>query len=1055
MLKLAIEKGVLISVVLLMLCLFGVIAIVTVPVQMIPDMEATVIKVTTRWSGATPQDVEQEILVEQEEYLRKIPNLNKMTAEAKTGVATIELEFDLGTDIQEALVRVNNALSQVPSYPENVDQPRLTTSSTSDQSFMFFSVRKRSDAPEDLELPMQLDFLDDVVATAIERVAGVSEVNFRDGTSRQIQIYVDPARLAEREITITQLRNAMRARNRDVSGGDIDSGKRRYLVRTLGRFESVQEIEDTVIIEREGVLVRLRDLGHAELGHTELRAVAYRNGERNIIFSIKRQVGANVIETMEGVMAEVERLNNTVLKDRGLTIELASDDVKYVQASIRVVEKNLALGGLFACVVLYLFLRSLFPTLLGTLGVPICTVGAFLGLLVMGRTINVISLAGIAFAIGMTLDNSIVVLENIYRHRAMGKTRFQAALDGVQEVWKAVLASTLTTVFVFLPIVLIQEEAGQLYSDIAIAVSAAIIMSMVVAITVIPSATARLPLAMPQGGGALNALGGLFSRYIMTFVSWLTGGIWRRLTLIGGVLMLAFGIMFFLTPQAEYLPEGEEAKIFAFMFAPPGYNIEEMDTIAREMETYFVPHVGASAEAFEAGVTDVPPLDTYFRVASSERLFTVSTTRSTDPDHISALQNALLRKYSEVPGMIAFASKGSIFAGNLAGSRSIELDIKGPDLPVLYDSAMQSFIKARQVFQNPRIRPQPGLSLSQPTVEIRPNWNRAAELGVRTEDLGYLIWALSDGAYMDEFFLADDKIDMFLYSTTGTVKNPQDIAQLPVYSPKGGIVPLGAIAEIRETVSAHTIRRVDGERTVTLAIVPPREIALETAVGMVEREIIQGFKASGRIPANVTIEIAGASDKLRSTREALSGNFLIAVLLSYLLMVAIFSHWGYPLIILLSIPVGISGGIVGLWLMNNVAGISMPFDMITMLGMVVVIGIVVNNPILLVEQARTFMRREGMTPRRAVIQSTQTRLRPIMMSMLTTVFGLSPVVFMPGAGTELYRGLGTIVLFGLFFSTIVTLTFIPALLSLVLQLVARIGTKRSRGSKTRYAEISN
>ena len=553
----------------------------------------------------------------------------------------------------------------------------------------------------------------------------------------------------------------------------------------------------------------------------------------------------------------------------------------------------------------------------------------------------------------------------------------------------------------------------------------------------------------------MNALGRMFSDIVMGFVIWLIGGIWRRLLLISSVLALAFSIIVYLTPRAEYLPEGEEAKIFAFMFAPPGYNIAEMNRIAREMEAYLLPHVDADSRAFESGETDVPPLITYFRVASGERLFSVSTTRSTDPDHALALQNVLSRLYSEVPGMIAFASKGSIFSGNLAGSRSIELDIKGPQLPALYDAAMQAFIKAREIFQNPRIRPLPGLSLSQPTVEIHPNWNRAAELGVSTEDLGYLIWALSDGAYMDEFFLADDKIDMFLYSTTGTVKNPQDIAQLPVYSPKGGIVPLGAIADIRETVNAHIIRRVDGDRTVTLAIVPPPDVPLETAVDKVEQEIVMGFKKSGKTPDSVTIAIAGASDKLRSTREALSGNFLIAVLLSYLLMVAIFSHWGYPLIILLSIPLGISGGIVGLWLMNNVAGIAMPFDMITMLGLIIVIGIVVNNPILLVEQARNFMNREGLTPERAVIESTRTRLRPIMMSMLTTIFGLSPVVFMPGAGTELYRGLGTIVLFGLFFSTIVTLTFIPAILSLALQFAERFKNTRSGKTKTSSVELSN
>ena len=331
--------------------------------------------------------------------------------------------------------------------------------------------------------------------------------------------------------------------------------------------------------------------------------------------------------------------------------------------------------------------------------------------------------------------------------------------------------------------------------------------------------------------------------------------------------------------------------------------------------------------------------------------------------------------------------------------------------------------------------------MGQPMLEITPDWERAAELGVETDSLGYAIWAYTDGAFVDEFFLGDDKIDMFIYSTAGAVEKPTDVANILLYAENGGIVPLAAVADVNETVNTETIRRVDGQRTITLSIIPPRDIPLEVGVERVREQLINAMRASGEIDPNISLRISGANDRLEATRVALSDNFLIAIVVSYLLLVAIFSHWGYPIVILLTVPIGISGGIVGLWLMNFVGGhlgllglatIKQPFDVITMLGFLVLIGTVVNNPILLVEKALRNSR-EGMSAKQAVVDGANSRLRPIVMSTITTVFGLSPLILHPGAGTELYRGLGAIVLFGLLFSSFVTLTFIPALLSLIFE----------------------
>ncbi len=1050
MIEFAIRRPIILAVMILVICVFGVSAIFKIPKQMIPDLDARVVSVRTSWPGATPQDVEKEIIVEQEDYLRNIPNLERMISESNTGSGRIELEFPHGVELNDVLIRVNNALSQVPAYPQNVDEPRIVTTSTSNNPFMFFRVTPVVGNPKNINISTMRDFLLDNLATEIERIPGVAEVELYGGAERQIKIFVDPAKLAERRISVAQLRDAIRGRNRDVSGGDLDAGKRRYIVRTLGRFETIKDIENLIVATRGGVPVRLHEIGYAELDSFEVRTVSYANGRPNITVGVRRMIGANVVEVMDRVMAAVQEMNNGILAREGIEINLTSEDVQYVKDAVRIVAQNLLIGAGLAIVILYLFLRSSSATLIGAMGIPICTIFAFFALMVTGRTINVISLAGIAFAIGMTLDNSIVVLENIYRHRSAGKSKKDAALLGVTEVWPAVLASTLTTIFVFLPVVFIKEEAGQLYSDIAIAISASIFMSMVVAIALVPAAAGRFLKHSDdaiRAPGLLHKMGSKISSYIIRCVAWVISSGIRRTLVVLGVAVISIGIIKELTPKAEYLPEGEEQKIFAFAFSPPGYNIKTMDAIIRELNDYFVPFVGSDPNAFDAGEAAVPALNFFVGYARSGSVLLVI--EATDRSQVDGLVAAASKRFKEIPGVRSFASKGSIFASNLGGSRSINLDISGSDLESLFDTGLMAFLRAKEIFENPQVRPQPSsLSLGQPMLEIRPDWERAAELDIDTSDLGYTIWAFTDGAYIDEFFLEDDKIDMFLYSTSGSVERPSDVQNVLLHAADGQIVPLSAIASVSETVNTATIRRVDGKRTITLSIIPPPDVPLEVGANRVQEELIQYLKENKDLDASINMKISGANDRLKATRDALSNNFVLAVIVSYLLLVAIFSHWRYPILILLTVPIGISGGIVGLWLLNVVgaelshfglSNIQQPFDVITMLGFVVLIGTVVNNPILLVEKTLRNIR-DGKDTIDAVLESTQSRLRPIVMSTITTVFGLSPLVLNPGAGTELYRGLGAIVLFGLLFSSIVTITFMPALLTMVLH---RPGTSNS------------
>ena len=1031
------RQGSLIAVAVLILVVLGIASALRVPVQMIPDLEVRTISVETRWPGATPQDVEKEILLEQEQYLRTLPNLKRMVSSASTGRASIELEFPFGVDINEALIRTSNALSQVSGYPENVDEPSLSSSSFSNNAFLYFRIGARADSAIELDLDMLRDFIEDQVRPRFERVPGVALVQVGGGSERQVRIEVDPLQLAKRGIGLTDIRNALRARNQDSSGGDLDSGKRRYLLRTVGRFRDIDAISELVIAERSGTLVRLRDVASVSLDHYERRELGFYNGTPSLNLSIRREPGSNVIEIKRAMLPVLDEVNRELLAPLGLEATLTGDDVRYVEDSVANVWTNLALGALLATLVMYLFLRSGRATLTGVVAIPICTVAAFVGLLLAGRTLNVISLAGVAFAIGMTVDNTIVVLESIDQARRKGLSRFDAAVAGVRRVWPAVLASTLTTVLVFAPILFIKEEAGQLYSDIAIAISASILASMAVAITVVPAMAASFGLGV---SGQAQVPGSSWFDRNSQRLAWLFADARRRLSLVLGMAAATLAIIALLTPPAEYLPEGEEPKTFARMIAPPGYNLSEMEAIGRQVMDGLLPHLDEQPELFRSGASDMPAL-AYFNLSiSSGGLRIIAEPK--DPAQINALMDALDARFRAYPGMRAFSARGSIISSNDGGTRSINVDISGVDLAELYRVAERAYERAQGLFEGARIDSNPStLSLTQPLVELHPRWERLAEVGFDASSFGYAVAALSDGAYVDELILGDDKIDIFLYSNAGNRQQVENLRDLPLATPSGAVLPISALADLIESADSENIRRLDGRRTVTLSIVPPRDVALETGVAKVRSELLDAMRAAGELPQGVSLDISGASDQLDATRQAVTGNFAIALLLCYLLLVAIFRHWGRPLLVMATVPLGLAGGILGLALLNafgaalpliGLAAFAQPFDMITLLGFLVLLGTVVNNPILIVDETYRLLDEGAVSAADAVAQAVKSRLRPILMTTCTTIFGLAPLVLIPGAGTELYRGLGAIVLFGLAFSTLVTLTFLPCLLLSVL-----------------------
>ena len=435
----------------ILLVLFGTLALLRIPFQLTPTIEEPQVMVTTVWPGASPMEVEREIVDEQEEQLKSLEGLEKMESSSSDNLGQISLTFVTGTDLDTALLKVSNRLEQVPRYPADADKPVIQAVGAQANPMAWFVLVPADQDPFEGPIQTQLTFFEEFVKPEFERVPGVGAVNYFGGTEQEMHVVVDPAALAARQITISELVSAIDRENRNFSGGDFDEGKRRYLVRTVGEYQSADDIGDIVVAIRSGVPVYLRDVATVDLGYSKPGAKAFYFGHQMIAFNVVRQTGANVLEVMKGVKATLASVNSDLLASRGLRVVQVSDETEYIYSAIGLVRQNLFLGGALAILVLLVFLRSRSSTLVVAIAIPISIIGTFLIMNWLGRTLNVISLAGMAFAVGMVVDNSIVVLENIYRHRQMGKSRFNAAYDGATEVWGAVLASTLTTIAVFRP----------------------------------------------------------------------------------------------------------------------------------------------------------------------------------------------------------------------------------------------------------------------------------------------------------------------------------------------------------------------------------------------------------------------------------------------------------------------------------------------------------------------------------------------------------------------------------------------------------------------------
>ena len=812
-----IQQPVTVAVGVILTVMAGLIALQRIPIQLTPNVEDTIISVRTTWEGASPEEVEREIVEEQEEKLQGLANLRAMTSESMQGQGAIRLEFAVGTPKEVALREVSDKLREVPDYPDNVDEPVIEASDPENRDFIAWIVFSTTDAS--LDIRTLQDFAEDRIKPQLERVDGMAEVNVIGGREREVQIRFDPIALANYGISPTELANAITQTNRNVSGGELSDAKRDVRLRTISQYSEPGQVERTVIrYDESGGPIYVGDVAEAVETYKEPRTFVRSRGRPVVAINAQKEVGANVMVVMDGLKEVVENINQPggVLESEArrlglngtLQLEQVYDQTIYIDDALSLVQTNIWFGGALAIATLLLFLRSVRSVGIIALAIPISVIGAVVAMVALGRTVNVVSLAGMAFAVGMVVDNAIVVLENIYRHLEMSKPPMRAAYDGSREVWGAILASTLTTVFVFVPILLIQEEAGQLFRDIALAICAAVMLSLIVSITVIPTSAARLlkpmnhktdkaPTQRRWFGKVMTAPARMIARFgrflhsipdrIAGFIYWASGSVLMRLVIVVGLTAVSILGTLWLMPPSDYLPTGNRNLVFGLLIPPPGYNINQQTILAERIEEAVRSHWEAGRsepgtpeyEQAKANLKPVPtfdwmtqqpgdpiippPLENYFLVSFDGIMFHGGISK--EPDKVVDIMPlfAHATRAEVAPGVLAFAFQVPLFRLGGRTGAAIKVDLSGDDLTKVTDAAAAIYNALGQKYGYQTVQPSPSnFNIFGPELQVIPNKRALADLGLTPTDLGLAAQAGGEGAIIRDYRIACDNHDLKL-----------------------------------------------------------------------------------------------------------------------------------------------------------------------------------------------------------------------------------------------------------------------------------------------------
>jgi len=1027
--KTAIKRGVTFLMIYIIAVGFGLFSLGRLRIDLWPDMDFPVIAVITQYTGVGPFDIETVVTRPIEETVASVQNVKSVNSFSRQGLSLIMLEFEWGTNMDQAEIDVRNALDWVEDYlPDDVTDPLVFAFDPSMQPIGFYTVGSEVHGLAELRRISELE-----LEPRIERIPGVASASTDGGLRREIKVLVDPVRLRAHHISIQQVENALRANNLQLPSGWIEDKQREFTIQTLGEYRSLEEIENTSIMLMGESPVRIKDVADVVDGFVEQRQRVWTNGKPAVVLILQRQSDANTVNVTKELRTRMPQILRELPK--GVEIETVWEQAEFINRSMSNLGNTAVQAIFLAVLVLLFFLRNVRSSIIVALSIPISMIVTFAVMDQAGLSLNMISMAGLALAVGLLVDNSIVVLESIYRHKEQGKNNREAADIGTSEVAMAITASTLTTISVFVPVLFVPGLAGEMFNDMVVTICFSLMASLVVALTLVPLLASRIlkvnekqrsEESMLQRLGA--RIGEWIERLRVNYLKALNWSLSHRKTIIWstvGLLLISFVLLG--TRGGEFIPESDMGFLQLSLDRSAGTSLGSMEESVKQINNIIDERVSESEMVY----TNFGQGEGVWAAFSSRGSNQGDTmvrlvSRTKRKRSLEDIQDDLREPFSKIPDMeVRFEDRGEqAFFG---GGGDIVIEIFGHDIEVATALAnkVDQKIKTVEGVADTKV----SIEEAAPELKIQLDRNRIADLGLSTAQIGQVISTSVLGSVVTRFREEGDEYDIRVQLQKESRESKTDIESILVMTPTGHQIPLQAVATIEYGKAPTEIVREDQERKVSVTVdVSGRDLRKTTAD-------VQKILKEVSVPHDFRLEIGGTAEDMMESFMYLGIAFIVAMILTYMVMASQFESFLAPFIIIFTIPISLIGVAISL----TITGTNL--NVMSLIGIIMLVGIIVNNGIVLVDYINQ-LRQRGHKMFEAIRLAGEARMRPVIMTALTTILAMTPLALGLGESGENWAPMARSVIGGLFMGTILTLIVVPVIYAVIETKSVKLREKR-------------